>query len=114
MREFRYPYTCPDIDKNINAFKSSLEGYLSDLFSEICPPSLIYSDEAWKLKNDYVKFIADDASDYFENVRSINSDMRDDAERVIKERDEQIEELESIISELKDKIEDLEYELRNV
>lgn len=111
MLDFRYHYTCPDIDKNIRNFESSLESLLSDLFSDICPPIFVNSDEACKIKKDYLKYIADEASMYFENVRTVNSDIRDAAEKVVKEGNDRIEELEYTIKELESKIDDLEDQL---
>lgn len=111
MGEFRYPHTCPDIDKNIKAFKDSLEEYLTDLFDYICPPSLVDSNEAQEIKKDYLKYISNEANNCFENVRTVNSDMRDEVEKVLKDGNDRIEELEYTIKELEGKIDDLEEQL---
>lgn len=114
MGEFRYPHTCPDIDKNIKAFKDSLEEYLTDLFDYICPPSLVDSNEAQEIKKDYLKYISDQANNCFENVRTVNSNMRDEVEKVLDLKNSEIDELNDTIGTLEKRIEDLEYELRNI
>lgn len=111
MGEFRYPHTCPDIDKNIKAFKDSLEEYLTDLFDYICPPSLVDSNEAQKIKKDYLKYISDEANNCFENVRTVNSDMRDEVERVLDLKNSEIDELNDTIGTLEKRIDDLKEQL---
>jgi len=97
---FKYPHTCPDIDRQISEAKSVLKDYFRDLISDICP--VLGAKELDEIVEKYTKYTYEDLEDIFEKVRSTNEDMREEANR-------QIESLEDDVSDLQEKIYELEY-----
>ena len=109
MKTFSYPYTCPDIDRNIESFKDSLESLLNNLSNDLNPlfyNSPEYEDFILSYKNQVYKI----AEPIFENVRDCNSTMRDEIDRHEKELFDRIEELEDEKRNLEQQINDLEKE----
>ena len=109
MKTFSYPYTCPDIDRNIESFQDSLESLLNDLSNELNPlfyNSPEYKDFIWSYKNDIYRI----AEPIFENVRDCNSTMRDEIDKHEKELFDRIEELEEEKRILEQQVSDLEGE----
>ena len=109
MKTFSYPYTCLDIDRNIESFKDSLESLLNDLSNELNPlfyNSPEYKDFIWSYKNDIYRI----AEPIFENVRDCNSTMRDEIDKHEKELFDRIEELEEEKRILEQQLSDLEKE----
>ena len=109
MKTFSYPYTCPDIDRNIESFKDSLELLLNHLSSDLNPlfyNSPEYKDFILSYKNEVYKI----AEPIFENVRYCNSAMRDEIDRHEKELFDIIEELEDEKRNLEQQLSDFEKE----
>ena len=107
MKTFSYPYTCPDIDRNIESFKDSLELLLNHLSSDLNPlfyNSPEYKDFILSYKNEVYKI----AEPIFENVRDCNSTMRDEIDKHEKELFDRIEELEEEKRILEQQVSDLE------
>ena len=81
-------YTCPKIDRAINDLKEELRNYFLDEFELGAEAALRRSRDLYDL-----------FETYFEDIRSLNSEMRDIAN--------------AQISDLEDRISDLEQELLN-
>lgn len=101
-----YPFTCPKIDSNIEAFKSDLEAHIIDIIDDLCP---MFNDSnlAKPLIAQYMDNIYLSAEQIFENVREVNSNIRSYVEDLLQERDEQISNLESSIEDLENTIESM-------
>ena len=98
---FNFPYTCPDIDDNLEQFKEYISDNLVDLVDELCP--LFDGASKDDLIKQYTSTIYSDLETKFEEVRQTNSELRDEAES-------QIDALIEEISELKNKIDELNLE----
>lgn len=85
-----YKWTCPEIDSQIDDFKSYVEEILGD-----CLPN--HKDSFIK---DLVQDITSEFNNLAENLRTCNSNLRDEA-------DIQIEYLEKKVEELEEQIKDL-------
>lgn len=98
-----YGFTCPDIDKNIDSAKETLYDFILETYRELNPLLESVSDNELpvcvkeKAKTD-ADYLYESLEDIFENVRSVNEDMRRFADKQI--------------SDLKDEISELEHELR--
>lgn len=119
MSSFNYGYTCPDINKEIVSFKESLSDKLDEILEELCP-MFSHTEEAKIWRQNWERFIYDDAESCFENVRDCNSNIRDEAEKqiddVAKERDNYrslYEEAQDRINELESEVNDLQNEINN-
>lgn len=101
---FRYPNTCPTIDKNIDSFRDALKEFVEEFFNEYNPAirSTLgsHSTQWYDLLNYKVDELYNQAEPIFENVRTCNSDMRD--------------EINDVIEGFVDEIGDLERELKDV
>ena len=100
-----YGYTCPDIDRGIDRFKSDIENYLSDMLDECCP--MLEGEQKEAFVKGYVDLMYDDFERNFEDVRKVNEDMR-------KEADKQIESAESELDDMKGELEDKETEISHL
>lgn len=99
-----FPYTCPDIDREIEELTDALEDGLADLVTQVC--SYIPQDAARNLSAETVKAIVTQARNGFENVRRLNGQMRDQA-------DMQLAELGEELTAATDRVAELETELEN-
>ena len=126
-KHFSYSFTCPEIDKNINNFKSDLSKILDDMIKELNP--LFYSSaDSVGFLDDWENSIYSSAEHYFENVRDCNSTMRDEVEKVVEEIVEECDEYKRLsefwedeaiekdkqIEDLKEEIENLKYQIENL
>jgi len=103
-----YGFTCPDIDRNIDSAKEVLYDFMLETYKELnpvigdipdsdLPPSI---KERAKKDADY---LYESLEEIFENVRSVNEDMRRSA-------DKQISDLNDLISDLEAEVESLRWE----
>ena len=99
-----FPYTCPDIDREIEELTDALEDGLADLVTQVC--SYIPQGEARNISAETVKAIVTQARNGFENVRRLNEQMRDQA-------DTQLAELLEELTEATNRVTELEAELEN-
>jgi len=99
-----FGYTCPDIDRGIEAFKNDLKMFINEIIDDICP--LLEGDVKYDIVKSYADNIYNEFEDNFEGVRKTNEEMRSQADR-------QIIELQDEVDELRSKIEDLKYQLEN-
>lgn len=106
---FDYGYTCGDIDKGIENFKSWMEDTLSDMLDECCP--LLEGDQKNDFIAGYVLSLYEDFQGTFEDVRKCNEDIRSAAESQIDTIEGKIDDLEDEVSDLKDTISGLEDDL---
>lgn len=118
-KNFSYPHTCPQIDKNIKEFQSTLSQNLSSLVADLNPP-FFATKEGVNFIEEWVDILYSSAEPCFEDTRKANSDMRDEVEKVlddiIEDRDEykRLAELWESEADEKDKeIEDLEQRLND-
>lgn len=92
-----YKWTCPEIDSQIDNFKSYIEEILGDYLPN-------HKDSFIK---DLVQDITSEFNNLAENLRTCNANLRDEAESQIKDK-------ENNISELEEQIKDLHIELEKV
>lgn len=107
---FDFPYTCPNIDKSLDGLKSDIENNFIDMIKECCP--ILPDHTLNEFIKPYVDSLFDTISINFEDVRSLNSDMRDDAEKQINSIHEEKEDLIERVQILEDRIYDLEHEIK--
>jgi methyl-accepting chemotaxis protein len=93
-----YKHTCPDIDRSIKEFKSSIESSLDYMLDECCP--LLVGEVKQGLITEYADQIYNGLENSFEEVREANQNMR-------KEADSQLEYAEGSTSCLAEEIDDL-------
>jgi DNA repair exonuclease SbcCD ATPase subunit len=117
---FDYKHTCPDIDRSIKEFKSSIETSLDYMLDACCP--LLVGSVQQNLIKEYADQIYNELERCFEDVRTTNGDMRkeadsqmkyeeekaSDAEEEVKDLSAQIEELNTQIEELNEQVSELE------
>ena len=110
---FDFGNTCPDIDKNIKDFKTSIQDTIEQIIEECSPmiPSATRKDLAAKWVDNLYRW---DAEGVFENVRECNLDMRKEAERQIGSLEDQVSDLQNELDDANDQIESLKEELKNV
>lgn len=79
-----YKYTCPEIDSQIDSFKSYIEEILEDSLPNH--------------KDSFIKGLIQDITSEFnnlaENLRTCNSNLRDEADSQIEYLEKRVEELE--------------------
>jgi len=116
-KNFDYGYTCPDIDKEISNFESTLNDNLIDLISEL-NPMFSETNKEREYREGWAESIYDSAENCFEKVRETNQDMRKEAEYQIENLIEELEEArrlanywESEAEEKDRRISDLEEEV---
>ena len=104
MSTFNYPYTCPDINKNIEYIQGSIENFLQCLIDD-------YKDNGFN-EDIYVKQLSkdlySDIEQYIEEIRSSNQSIRDAAEKQIQDIENEKFDLELDLREANKTIEDLE------
>lgn len=94
---FDYKYTCPDIDKQIDCFKSSLSDRLDEIIEELNP---MFYNTSYKIdyRRDLEELLYNDAEQCFEGVRKTNEDMRKEAEHQIDNLTDELEEQRGLVS----------------
>lgn len=102
MAGFKYPYTCDLIDKEIGHSRTKLYECATDLFNEFNVKATN------KDKLDATEILFSGLSDFFENTRQINIDMRGAANQQIVDLDEENIELRAEIYKLQKRIKELE------
>jgi len=93
---FNYGYTCPNIDKEIEAAKQNIRDNIEEIVEECCP--LLTDDPLAQFASRWADEIYNGIESCFEIVRETNENMRTEAER-------QIGNLEDEIAELKGELE---------
>ena len=81
MSIFNYPYTCPNINKNIEYIQGSIENFLQYLIDD-------YRDNGFNEEvsiKQLSKDLYSDIEQYIEEIRLSNQSIRDDAEKQIEE-----------------------------
>ena len=95
---FDYKWTCPEIDKKIEAFGEHLEYVLEENFSNH--------------KNDFLKDVKVGIETHFislaEGLRTCNSKLRDEADNQIGYLENKVEEMQEIIKELEARLSDFD------
>jgi chromosome segregation ATPase len=114
MSTFDYPYTCPDINKNIEYIQGSIENFLQYLIDDYKDNGFNEDISVKQLSKD----LYSDIEQYIEEIRSSNQSIRDAAEKQIQKIEDEKFDLEmdlqdknKEIDDLNDKIYDLEKEL---
>lgn len=116
---FDFRYTCPEIDKNITYMTSDLQSVikamLDDVLEQIEESGGISEDTKKGIIKDYTEDGVNIVKSSFEEVRSLNEDMRDAANKqindlidLINEKDSEIEYLKQEVKELQQIVEDYE------
>ena len=100
---FDFAHTCPKIDKAIDSCKDTIESYLTDYISEICP--MMPDESVSKIAEEWSKQIYDAISDCFESVRRTNEEMRGEANRQISSLEDELENAKDEIKNLKNQLE---------
>jgi len=95
---FKYPHTCPKIDKEIERAKDSIISSLEDYCLELCP--FLTVEKLRELSKKWGSDLYDQISGAFESTRESNEDMRKEAEHQIENLKLRIEELEKEIDDL--------------
>lgn len=103
---FNFDYTCPKIDKAIDETKNTLQSYLKDCISGLCPD--IAKREVIELANEWSEHYYCDSANYFEIVRKSNEEMRREANNQIDKLLLEIQDLKEWIKELERQLETLE------
>lgn len=104
-----YGFTCPDIDRNIDSAKEVLYDFMLETYKELnpiiedipdsdLPPSI---KERAKKDSDYLYGTLEDI---FENVRSVNEDMRNSADKQISDLNDRVSDLEAEVESLRGEI----------
>lgn len=109
-KNFNYGWTCPDIDKQIDIFKSSLSDRLDKLIEELSP-KFAETSNSTQYREDWLETIYEDAENCFEKVRSCNSDIRNAAEKQIQELEDELEEERRLRNHFETEAEDLQRKL---
>jgi len=103
---FNFPYTCPEIDVQVEYFKDSILDHIQhfvDLDS-------LSNDQLRRMKRN----IYEDFQSYYEDVRDTNVRMRTAAEDQLDSKDEEINDLVSQIRSLEERVEYLEEGIRDM
>jgi len=100
-----YSHTCPEIDKEIENFKDSIDSVLSNMLDETNP--LLEGKQKQDIIDNYVEDLYNSIDDPFESVRRCNEDMRTEADDQIETLEERVDELSSELDDRVDEIEDL-------
>lgn len=103
---FDYGFTCPDINKSIDQFKSVVSDYLSNMLDDCCP--MLVGEQKQEFIKSYSDQIYQEFESNFEDVRKTNEDMRKEAEKQIEYAEERLETSEQTNSEYSEKIQLLE------
>lgn len=101
-----YEWTCPNIDREIDQFKNTIEGYLEDMIDECCP--MLESKQKDNFIKRYVNNIYYEVKYNFEDVRKTNVDMREKADKQIDQLESEIEDMENELEDRDNQITDLE------
>lgn len=109
-KNFNYGWTCPDIDKQIDIFKSDLSNRLDELIGELSP-KFAETSTFIQYREDWLKTIYGDAENCFEEVRTCNSDIRDAAEKQIQDLIDELEEEKRLRQHYETEAEDLQRKL---
>jgi len=111
MATLNFNPTCPTINQNINYFKSDLH---SVLYNELEPHSELSGvDLDAEIAKKVEEYYQNVFQQYFEGLRTLNSDMREQAEKQLGDLENEVSDLKSEIEDLLSKIEDLEGIIRN-
>lgn len=101
---FKYPHTCPAIDKEIHAARSAIYSFLKDLLEEACP--LLGRAKLNDLSDTYTDSLYDKLESAFETVRKTNEDMRSEAESQIDDLKDALAEANAAVKHLERRIEE--------
>tara|TARA_R110000851_G_scaffold226798_2_gene379660 strand:+ start:722 stop:1060 length:339 start_codon:yes stop_codon:yes gene_type:complete len=102
---FDYQWTCPEIDRTILQMKEVVEDQVREIIIEQNPIlngvsySLIPQDVLRQCK-EHAESLSDEVADLFENLRSLNEDMRSSANTQIEGLQGEIDDLTTQVSEL--------------
>lgn len=100
---FDYPWTCPDIDRQISSIKEELICILDDAYQDACP--LLESGQRRGLAEKEGSLAYDRIEDYIEEIRATNEKMRKAAEKQIEALTDEIANLESELKQAQAAIE---------
>ena len=106
---FDFGYTCPDINKSIDALKSDIESHIDNMIDILCP--ILGAKERNTLIKEYVEEFYSSFEKSIEDIRSTNQDMRDAAEKQISDIINEKSNLEDEIKDLELKVSELESEI---
>lgn len=98
----KFRYTCPEIDREINRVKDTIQCHFEANIEQLCP--LMDEETIRFLSDKWTNELYSDIESAFETVRDTNSSMRDCAETQISELETKVEQMESKIDELESTI----------
>jgi len=85
MAGFKYPYTCPEIDRKIGEARGELISAMSQVFKDYGVKGASFRD-AQEAGEELFSVV----SDVFEGARQSNENMRTEADKQIKEMDQEL------------------------
>ena len=101
-----FGFTCPDIDRNIDSAKEVLYNFMLEAYKDLnpvigdIPDSDLPPSVKEKAKRD-ADYLYESLEEIFENVRSVNEDMRRSADKQISDLNDTISDLETEVESLR-------------
>lgn len=110
MSTFDYPYTCPDINKNIEYIQCTIENFLQYLIDDYKDNGVNEDLSVKQLSKD----LYSDIEQYIEEIRSSNQSIRDAAEKQIQDIENEKFDLELDLKDKNKEIDDLNDEIHDL
>lgn len=110
MSTFDYPYTCPDINKNIEYIQGSIENFLQYLIDDYRDNGFNEDISVKQLSKD----LYSDIEQYIEEIRSSNQSIRDAAEKQIQDVENEKADVEEELKDRYKEIDDLNDQIKSM